>query len=67
MSDEEIEQILEKIVQENNQIIIGKKRNSISILMGKAMNILRGKVDGQKVNVLLRKKIEDLIGGTVED
>ena len=30
MSDEEIEQILEKIVQENNQIIIGKKRNSIS-------------------------------------
>ncbi|NMJ86309.1 MAG: Glu-tRNA(Gln) amidotransferase subunit GatE [Thaumarchaeota archaeon] len=67
MSDEEIEQILEKIVQENNQIIIGKKRNSISILMGKAMNILRGKVDGQKVNVLLRKKIEDMIGGTVED
>ncbi|MGH9909554.1 MAG: Glu-tRNA(Gln) amidotransferase subunit GatE [Nitrososphaerales archaeon] len=60
MSDEELEQILEKIVQENKQIIAEKGDGSISILMGKAMNILRGKVDGQKVNAVLKRKIESV-------
>jgi len=61
MSDEEIEQILDKIVQENKQIIADKGSGAISVLMGTAMRIMRGKVDGQKVNTLLRKKIEKLL------
>ncbi|MFQ5940539.1 MAG: Glu-tRNA(Gln) amidotransferase subunit GatE [Nitrososphaerales archaeon] len=60
MNDEEIEQLLDKIVQENKEIIVEKGSKALSILMGKAMNILRGKVDGQKVNSLLRKKIDEV-------
>jgi len=63
ISDEELEQILDKIVQENKQIILDKGSSSISVLMGKAMNILRGKVDGQKVNAVLKQKIENVMNG----
>jgi glutamyl-tRNA(Gln) amidotransferase subunit E len=61
ITDEELEQILEKIVQENKHIIAEKGDGSISILMGKAMGILRGNVDGQKVNALLKRKIESIV------
>lgn len=67
MSDKELDQILEKIVLENKQIITSRGSGSISVLMGKAMNILRGKVDGQKVNMLLRQKIREMIDGIQED
>lgn len=61
MSDEDLEKILDKIVQENKQIIESKGSDSMGVLMGKAMNILRGKVDGQKVNQRLKEKIDNLI------
>jgi glutamyl-tRNA(Gln) amidotransferase subunit E len=67
MSDEDLDQILEKIVLENKQVITSRGSGSISVLMGKAMNILRGKVDGQKVNMLLRQKIQKMIDGIRED
>ncbi|MEM2760518.1 MAG: Glu-tRNA(Gln) amidotransferase subunit GatE [Nitrososphaerales archaeon] len=58
LSDEELDQVLERIVQEEKEIIMKKGSDSISMLMGKAMSTLRGKVDGQKVNALLKQKIE---------
>jgi len=61
IADEELEQILEKIVLENKHIIAERGDGSISILMGKAMSVLRGKVDGQKVNALLKQKIESIM------
>ena len=61
INDESIEQILDQIVKENKQIISAKGIGAISLLMGKAMNILRGRVDGLKVNTLLREKIEKIV------
>lgn len=61
ISDEELEQILDKIISDNKEIIKEKGLGSVSALMGIAMGILRGKVDGQKVNALLRKKIDHAI------
>ena len=61
ISDEELNKILDKIVQENVKIIADKGVNALSMLMGKAMSTLRGKVDGQKVNALLKQKIDKLV------
>ena len=61
ISDEELNEILDKIVQENAKIIADKGVNALSVLMGKAMSTLRGKVDGQKVNALLKQKIDKLV------
>ncbi len=57
ISDEQLNEILDKIVQDNAQVIAEKGSGAISILMGEAMKMLRGKVDGQKINTLLKQKI----------
>ncbi|HLE35318.1 MAG TPA: Glu-tRNA(Gln) amidotransferase subunit GatE [Nitrososphaerales archaeon] len=57
ISDKQLNEILDKVVQDNAQVIAEKGSGAISILMGEAMNTLRGKVDGQKVNTLLKQKI----------
>jgi glutamyl-tRNA(Gln) amidotransferase subunit E len=57
ISDEQLNEILDKIVKDKAAIIAEKGNAAISILMGEAMNTLRGKVDGQKINTLLKQKI----------
>ena len=49
---------LDKILNDNAKIIKEKGINSIGALMGKSMNILRGKVDGYKINEYLKQKLE---------
>ncbi len=62
ITDEKLNKILDKIVSDNAQVIAQKGNGVISVLMGKAMNTLRGRVDGQKVNNLLKEKIAKLVG-----
>ncbi len=57
ISDEQLNEILDRIVQDNAQVIAEKGSGAISLLMGEAMKMLRGKVDGQKINTLLKQKI----------
>jgi len=61
IGDEQLNEILDKIVRDNAQVIAEKGDGAIGILMGKAMNTLRGRVDGQKVNTLLKEKIAKLV------
>jgi glutamyl-tRNA(Gln) amidotransferase subunit E len=46
---------------DNSKIIKEKGFHSIGALMGKSMGILRGKVDGSKINEYLKQKIEIII------
>ena len=50
--------IIEKILKENMAIINEKQREAMGILMGKSMILLRGRADGQKINSMLKKKLE---------
>ena len=58
INDDELNNILDKILKDNAKIIKEKGINSIGALMGKSMNILRGKVDGYKINEYLKQKLE---------
>jgi glutamyl-tRNA(Gln) amidotransferase subunit E len=62
INDEKLNIILDKILNDNIKIIEEKGINSIGALMGKSMNILRGKVDGYKINEYLKQKLEIIIG-----
>lgn len=62
IGDEQLNEILDRIVRDNTQVITEKGNAAISVLMGKAMSALRGRVDGQKVNTLLKEKIAKMIG-----
>ncbi|MEM2339538.1 MAG: Glu-tRNA(Gln) amidotransferase GatDE subunit E, partial [Nitrososphaerales archaeon] len=60
ISDEELEDIINKIIQENLNLVKERGENSFNVLMGKVMKIVRGKVDGKKVSTLLKEKIKEV-------
>ena len=60
MGDDELNIILDEIIQNNMELIKKLGDNVITTLMGIAMKQVRGKVSGQMVNDLLRKKIQKL-------
>jgi glutamyl-tRNA(Gln) amidotransferase subunit E len=64
ISSQELSAIIDKILEENMSVITQKQMASLGILMGRSMAILRGKADGQKVNSILKEKLEGLIRPT---
>ena len=60
MSEGELNAILDEIIQKNMELVKELGENAITTLMGIAMNQVRGKASGQTVNVLLRKKIQEI-------
>ena len=65
MSEDELNRILDEIIQNNMELIKKLGDNAITTLMGIAMKQIRGKVSGQMVNDLLRKKIQELWANNV--
>jgi glutamyl-tRNA(Gln) amidotransferase subunit E len=61
ISDQEMEMTIDKVLEENMPIIRAKGMASVGMLMGRSMSILRGKIDGQKINSTLKKKLEELL------
>lgn len=61
MTDQELNMAIDRILEQNISIIREKGTGSIGMLMGRIMAILRGKVDGQKINSTLRERLENMI------
>ncbi|MCD6037913.1 MAG: glutamyl-tRNA(Gln) amidotransferase subunit [Nitrososphaeraceae archaeon] len=61
MTDQELNMAIDRILEQNISIIREKGTGSIGMLMGRIMAILRGKVDGQKINSALRERLENMI------
>jgi glutamyl-tRNA(Gln) amidotransferase subunit E len=66
ISTQELGAIIDKILEENMSVITQKQMASLGVLMGRSMAILRGKADGQKVNSILKEKLEGLIKSTTD-
>lgn len=61
IDDSELYSILDKLFDENIKTIREKGGNSMGVLMGKSMAILRGKVDGSKISDYLKNKLEQFL------
>ncbi|HEX7818915.1 MAG TPA: Glu-tRNA(Gln) amidotransferase subunit GatE [Nitrososphaeraceae archaeon] len=57
VTEEYVDMTINKIIDENEAVISQKGLDSIGLLMGKCMSILRGKIDGEKVNKKLVIKL----------
>ena len=53
--------MINKVIEENDAVISQKGLDSIGLLMGRCMSILRGKIDGEKVNKKLVIKLTEHI------
>jgi len=60
MHEDELNEILDKIIQNNIEFVKKLGENAVSTMMGIAMKEVRGKASGKMVNDLLRKKISEL-------
>ena len=61
ISEEELVSIINSIIDENMHIVKSKGINAINPLMGLAMSRLRGRVDGSKVNAMIKERIRSFI------
>jgi len=61
MSDEEMSKGLDRIISDNSAVIKEKGVGALSTLMGRAMAEYRGKADGQKINAMLKDKLQKLV------
>jgi glutamyl-tRNA(Gln) amidotransferase subunit E len=66
ISEEELASIINSIIDENMHIVKSKGINAINPLMGLAMSRLRGRVDGSKVNVMIRERLKSLMERGIE-
>lgn len=57
----ELEGIIDEVISMNRQPILQKGENAFGTLMGKVMEEVRGRVDGQLVSSTLRKKIAEIL------
>jgi len=60
MDEDELNGILDKIIQNNMELVKKLGDNAVTTMMGIAMKEVRGKASGKMVNDLLRKKISEL-------
>jgi glutamyl-tRNA(Gln) amidotransferase subunit E len=61
LDDFKLEKIIEKIVNDNKEIIQNQKERAVGPLMGIAMKDLRGKASGEMINNLLLKNIKKIL------
>lgn len=58
VNESDVEEIIKKIVENNQEIVKNQKERAVGPLMGIAMKELRGKASGELVNNLLLKNIK---------
>jgi len=61
VTEEYVDEMINKIIEENDAVISQKGLDSIGLLLGRCMSILRGKIDGEKVNKKLVIKLTEHI------
>ena len=60
LDENDLNEILDKIIQNNMDLVKERGENAVVTLMGIAMKEVRGKASGKMVNDLLRKKVLEL-------
>jgi glutamyl-tRNA(Gln) amidotransferase subunit E len=61
VTEDYVDMIISRIIEENGVAISEKGFDAIGLLMGRCMEVLRGKIDGEKVNKKLMTKLNERI------
>ena len=59
LTTQQLEEIIAKVLEDNMSTITEKQMGALGMLMGRSMAVLRGKVDGQRVNEVLKAKLQE--------
>lgn len=61
MTEHQLEEEINGILCKHLDTIREKGMNSMGMLMGRTMAVLRGRSDGQKINAILKRKLEQIV------
>jgi glutamyl-tRNA(Gln) amidotransferase subunit E len=61
LTEDYVDKTISRIINESEEVISVKGLDAVGLLMGRCMEILRGKIDGEKVNKKLMTKLIDYI------
>lgn len=61
ISEEYVDETINKIIHENAIVISQKGLDSVGLLMGRCMEVLRGRIDGERVNKKLMAKLTEYL------
>ena len=61
MDEQQIEEEINSVLNKHLDVIRERGMNSIGMLMGRAMAVLRGRSDGEKINAILKRKLEQIV------
>jgi glutamyl-tRNA(Gln) amidotransferase subunit E len=64
LTDVELDKALDKVIRDNMPAIKQKGMGSIGMLMGRSMAALKGSADGNRVNAMLKEKLEKLLASS---
>jgi glutamyl-tRNA(Gln) amidotransferase subunit E len=65
LSLDEVRALVDRIIEENADILKEKEERAFKVVMGKAMSFLRGKVDGKLVSEVVKEKVEHFMRARV--
>ncbi len=63
LDDSALEALVEEVLNRNSRLIEERGERALGPLMGEVMSRVRGRVDGAKVNEILRRKLMERLGG----
>ncbi|HZI72413.1 MAG TPA: Glu-tRNA(Gln) amidotransferase subunit GatE, partial [Nitrososphaeraceae archaeon] len=66
INEQELQGTIDHILEQNMSIIRSKGIASLGMLMGRCMSVLRGRADGEKINSILKQKLEHLLSSNTE-
>ncbi|GAB6147961.1 Glu-tRNA(Gln) amidotransferase subunit GatE [Stetteria hydrogenophila] len=61
VTPEEAERIIEKIIEENMDKVRERGERAYGLLMGRAMAVLRGRIDGKTVSDIVKRKLSEAL------
>jgi len=65
LSLDEVRALVDRIIEENADILKEKGEKAFKVLMGRAMSVLRGKVDGKFVSEVVKERVEHFMRARV--
>jgi glutamyl-tRNA(Gln) amidotransferase subunit E len=61
LTTSQLEEVIAKVLEDNISTVMQKQMGSLGMLMGRSMAVLRGKADGQRVNEILKEKLQEML------
>ena len=66
LSLDEVRALVDRIIEENADILKEKGEKAFKVVMGRAMSVLRGKVDGKLVSEVVKERVEHFMRARVD-